>query len=171
VVVRDRPQFELYLQRSRRRCEAGSPRIRGALCARRQRPQGRQPGAHYRPIDRHDDWCAYLGRPFRRRARRHLRLAGPGGQQCRRRHRAQAPEIRNRAGGPQTRGKPRRLRSVSARLGAVSQIYRGRVWRGCRSARACADHRSLLRARRRADRLVPRVPARGLAAGHGCGGQ
>ena len=50
-----------------------------ALRARRQRAQGRQPGAHHRPADRHGDRRASLGRPLRRRARRHLRTAGPGG--------------------------------------------------------------------------------------------
>jgi adenylate cyclase len=59
-------------------------------------------GAHHRPADRRDDRRAYLCRPFRWRARRHLRPAGPGGQQCRRGDRAQAPEVRDRASGPQT---------------------------------------------------------------------
>ena len=49
-----------------------------ALRARRQRAQGRQPGAHHRPADRRRDRRAHLGRPLRRRARRHLRIAGPG---------------------------------------------------------------------------------------------
>jgi len=38
----------------------------------RQRAQSRQPGAHHRAIDRHDDRRSHLGRPLRRRARRHF---------------------------------------------------------------------------------------------------
>ena len=40
LAVRDRPQFELHLQGPGRRREAGRPRARRALCARRQRAQG-----------------------------------------------------------------------------------------------------------------------------------
>jgi hypothetical protein len=52
VALRDRAQFELYVQGPSRRCEAGGARIGRALCARRQRAQSRQPRAHHRPIDR-----------------------------------------------------------------------------------------------------------------------
>ena len=48
LALRHRPQFELYLQGPSRRREAGGARIGGALRARRQRPQSRQSGAHYR---------------------------------------------------------------------------------------------------------------------------
>ena len=69
-----------------------------ALRARRLGAQGRQPGAHHRPADRHGDRRAYLGRPLRRRARRHLRIAGPGGVERRRRDRAEtAPSPRSSA--------------------------------------------------------------------------
>ena len=44
----------------------------GVLRARRQRAQSREPGAHYQPADRHDDRRSHLGRPLRRRARRHF---------------------------------------------------------------------------------------------------
>src|SRR5215831_16917895 len=50
MALRDRPQFEFYVQGPRRRCEAGGARIGGALCARRQRAQGRQPRAHHRQL-------------------------------------------------------------------------------------------------------------------------
>jgi adenylate cyclase len=39
--------------------------------------QGGEPRPHQRPADRHGDRGAYLGRPLRRRARGHLRAAGP----------------------------------------------------------------------------------------------
>ena len=48
LAVRDRPQFELHLQGSSRRCEAGRARARRALCARRLGAQGGQPGADHR---------------------------------------------------------------------------------------------------------------------------
>ena len=71
-LFRDRPQFEFYVQGQAGRCEAGGAAAGRALRARRQRAQIRQPGAHHRAIDRHDDWCAHLGRPLRQRARRHF---------------------------------------------------------------------------------------------------
>ena len=52
AAVRHRAQLELHLQGPRRRREAGRPRTWGALCARRQRAQGRQPRAHHRPAHR-----------------------------------------------------------------------------------------------------------------------
>jgi class 3 adenylate cyclase len=47
---------------------------------------------HHRPADRYDNRRAYLGRPFRRRARRHLRTAGRGRQ---RRCRRDRPKLRS----------------------------------------------------------------------------
>jgi adenylate cyclase len=80
----------------------------------RQRAQGRQPGAHHRAIDRHGDRRPYLGRPLRRRARRHFRAAGPGSLQRRRRDRAQAAPVRDRTRGAQADRKSRCLRFVPA---------------------------------------------------------
>ena len=105
LAVRDRPQFELHLQGPSRRREAGRPRTRRALRARRHGAQGRQPGAHHRPADRYGDRRAYLGRPLRRRARRHLRAAGPGRHQRRRRDRAQAAANPRSSGPPASRPK------------------------------------------------------------------
>ena len=51
---------------------------------------------------------AYLGRPLRRRPRRHLRIAGPGGEQRRRRDRAEAAPRRSSDGREADR-KPRCL--------------------------------------------------------------
>ena len=77
LAVRDRAQFELHLQGPGRRREAGRPRARRALRARRQRAQGGEPGAHHRPAHRRRNRRASLGGPLRRRARGHLRSAGP----------------------------------------------------------------------------------------------
>jgi adenylate cyclase len=66
----------------------------------------------------------YLGRPFRRGARRHLRIAGPDGVERCERNRAEAAPIRDRARGAQANRQPRCLRSLSPRAGRVSQIYR-----------------------------------------------
>ncbi len=90
LAVRDRPQFELHLQGQGGRREAGGARAGRALRARRLGQEGRQPGAHHRPADRLGDRRASLGRPFRRRPRRHLRIAGPDRIARRRRHRAEA---------------------------------------------------------------------------------
>ena len=76
VAVRHRAQFELHLQGQGGRRQAGRPRARRALRARRQRAQGRQPGAHHRPADRCSDRRASVGRPLRRRPRGHLRASG-----------------------------------------------------------------------------------------------
>ena len=77
LAVRDRAQLQLHLQGPRGRREAGRPRARRALRARRQRAQGGEPGAHHRPAGRRDHRGPSLGRAFRRHARRHLRAAGP----------------------------------------------------------------------------------------------
>ena len=63
--VRHRPQFEFHLQGARRRCEAGRARAWGALRARRQRSQRRQPGAHHRAAHRYRTGRTSLGRPVR----------------------------------------------------------------------------------------------------------
>jgi len=68
VAVRDRPQFEFYVQGPCRRRKAGGARIGRALRARRQRAQSRRSRAHHRPADRYGERRAYLGRPLRRRA-------------------------------------------------------------------------------------------------------
>ena len=78
LAVRDRAQFQLHLQGQRRRREAGRARARRALRARRQRAQGGVTGCGSPASYRCDDRRASLGRPLRRRARRHLRPAGPG---------------------------------------------------------------------------------------------
>jgi len=79
LAVRHRPRFELYLQRPSHRCEAGRPRARRWLRARRQRAQGRRSGAHHRAADRCNKRRASLGRPLRRLARRCLRSSGQSG--------------------------------------------------------------------------------------------
>src|SRR6266568_4189214 len=63
VAVRDRAQFELHLQGQGGRRKAGGARVGRALCARRKRAEGRQPGADYGPADRYGDRLPYLGRP------------------------------------------------------------------------------------------------------------
>ena len=93
VAVRHRAQFELHLQGPRRRRPAGRPRAGRALRAGRQRAQGRQPRAHHRPADRRDDRRHLWADRFDG-ARRHLRPAGSGHRERRRRDRAEA-----RAGG------------------------------------------------------------------------
>ena len=108
-LFRDRPQFEFYVQGQAGRREAGSAGARRALRARRQRAQSRQPGAHHRAIDRHDDRRPHLGRPLRRRARRHFRVAGSGRVQRRRRDRTKAAPNRDRARQPQAGREPHRL--------------------------------------------------------------
>ena len=76
-----------------------------------------QPGAHHRAADRCRDRRASVGRPLRRRARRHLRAAGPGHRERRRRDRAAARAGRDRARQAQADREPRRLRLLSARNG------------------------------------------------------
>jgi tetratricopeptide (TPR) repeat protein len=77
-LLRHRPQLRLHLQGQAGRREASSAGTGRALRARRQRAQSRQPGAHRRAIDRHNNWRSHLGRPLRRRARRHFRVARSG---------------------------------------------------------------------------------------------
>ena len=55
LALRHRAQLELHLQGPRRRREAGRPRTRRALRARRQRAQGGEPRAHHRAAHRRDD--------------------------------------------------------------------------------------------------------------------
>ena len=110
LAVRDRAQLELHLQGPRGRREAGRPRAGRALRAGRQRAQGRQPRAHHRPAHRCHDGRAPLGGPVRRRARRHLRAAGPDDRERRRRDRAEAGAGRDRARQAQADREPRRLR-------------------------------------------------------------
>ena len=61
LAVRHRAQFELHLQGSGRRCEAGRPRAGRALCPGRQRAQGGEPPAHHRAADRCDHRRPSLG--------------------------------------------------------------------------------------------------------------
>ena len=67
VAVRDRAQLELYLQGQGRRHQAGRAGTRRSLRARRQRPQGRRPGAHHRPADRQRTGAHLWAGPIRRR--------------------------------------------------------------------------------------------------------
>ena len=115
LAVRDRAQFELRLQGPQRRHQAGGRRARRALRARGQRAQGREPGQDHRPADRCIERRAPVGRTLRRRARRHLRPAGPGDVARRRRDRAEAAAGRDRAGEAQADREPRRVRLLSAR--------------------------------------------------------
>jgi adenylate cyclase len=50
LALRHRPQFELYVQGPSHRCEAGRPRARRALRARRLGPQEPRAGAYHRAI-------------------------------------------------------------------------------------------------------------------------
>ena len=52
LALRHRAQFDLRLQGQSRRHQAGRPRTRRALRARRQRAQGGRSRAHHRPADR-----------------------------------------------------------------------------------------------------------------------
>jgi adenylate cyclase len=70
--VRDRAQFEFYLQGQGSRRKAGSARTGRPLRARRLSAQSRQTGTYQRAIDRCDDRRASLGRPLRRCTRRYL---------------------------------------------------------------------------------------------------
>jgi DNA-binding winged helix-turn-helix (wHTH) protein len=74
LAVRDRTQFELHLQRPARRREASGSRARGALRDGRQRPEVGEPRANRGTAHRCIDWSAHLGRPLRRRHRRHFDL-------------------------------------------------------------------------------------------------
>ena len=103
LAVRHRPQFELHLQGPSRRREAGRPRARRPLCARRLGAQSRRPGAHHRAADRRAHRRASLGRPLRRLAGRRVRSSGQGGDQRRRRHRAGIAGGRDRAARPSGR--------------------------------------------------------------------
>jgi len=76
LAVRHRPQFDFKLQASRDRCEAGRPRARRPLCARRLGTKSSRSGADHRPADRCAQRRASLGRPLRRLARRRLRASG-----------------------------------------------------------------------------------------------
>ena len=95
--VRDRPQFELHLQGQGRRREAGRARARRPLRAGRQRAQGgnrcASPDSSSMPSR-----ARIFGPTFRRRARGHLRSAGPGDRERGGRHRAEAGASRDRAG-------------------------------------------------------------------------
>ena len=62
LAVRHRAKFDLHLQGPRRGREAGRPRAWRALCARRQRAEGRQQRARDRPDDRRIDRRARMGR-------------------------------------------------------------------------------------------------------------
>jgi len=76
--VRDRPQFELYLQGKGGRHQNGRPRTRRALRAGRKPPESRWPGgAHHRSADRCGERRPSLGGQDRRRIDRRLRALGP----------------------------------------------------------------------------------------------
>jgi hypothetical protein len=90
LALRHRPQFELYLQGSSRRCEADRPRTGCPLCPRRLSPQGGPAHPDHRPADRDDDRRASLGRPLRRLARGRVRASGSG---CRQRRRVIEPAL------------------------------------------------------------------------------
>jgi class 3 adenylate cyclase len=62
LAVRYRSEFELHLQRSKYRREAGGARTRRSLCARRLGSQSRPAGAYHRPVNRCRSWHASLGR-------------------------------------------------------------------------------------------------------------
>src|SRR5271166_532030 len=79
MAFRHRPQFELHLQRSGNRREAGRARARRPLCPRRLGAQGGAARTHHRAADRHDDGRASLGRPLSRSLGRRLRGSGRGG--------------------------------------------------------------------------------------------
>ena len=145
LAVRDRAQFELHLQGQGGRHQAGRPRARRALRARRQRPQGRQPGPHHRPADRRRDRRAFVGGPLRRRARGRFRPAGRGHRRRGRRHRAEARAGRNRARAAQADRKPRGLRLLPARHGAHLRRHARRQYRGAAGLRARHRNRSELR--------------------------
>ena len=66
MALRDRPQFELHLQGPQRRCEAGRPRARCSLRARRLGAQGGQPRAHYHTACRGRDRRARLAERYDR---------------------------------------------------------------------------------------------------------
>jgi class 3 adenylate cyclase len=69
-----------------------------ALCARRQRPQGRRAGAYIGAAHRWGQRRPYLGGTLRPRARRHFRRPGRDHRHRRGGHCAGAGEIRNAAG-------------------------------------------------------------------------
>ena len=87
LALRHRPQFDLHLQGPISQREAGRRGVGRPLCPGGLGAQGRPAGAHHRAADRRNQRSASVGRPLRRRARRRLRPARPGGSQCRRRHR------------------------------------------------------------------------------------
>ena len=78
LAVRHRPQFELHLQGQAVDVKQVGARAGRALRARRQRAQGRQPGAHHGQLI--DAATGAISGPtaMTARPRRHFRLAGPG---------------------------------------------------------------------------------------------
>ena len=121
VVLRHRPQLVLHLQGPRRRRPADLPRARRSLRIGGQHPQGGFARAHRRPAHRRHDRASCLGRAFRRRHERHLRIAGPGDGKRRRRGRAKHPARGDPARAQQADDLRHRLRSLSARPARLLQ--------------------------------------------------
>jgi len=89
----------------------------------------RKAGSRVR-ITGHGERCAYLGRALRRLARRHFRLAGPGGLQRRRRDRAAPAPRRERPRAAQADREPRCPQPLHARGGRGVQTNPGEPRRG-----------------------------------------
>jgi hypothetical protein len=156
---RDRAQFELHIQGQGGRREAGGEGAGRALRARGLGQEGRQPGAHRRPADQFADRRSYLGRPFRRHARRHLRPAGPGGVERRRCDRAAAAPCRDRPRHPNADREHRGLRPLPARTGARIQKDQRQLGRGGSAVGACARTRSCLCPSHGVDQRLPDLAA------------
>ena len=86
------------------RRQGGRPRARRALRARRQRAQGRQPGARDWPVDRRRDRASPVGRALRPRARGPVRDPGRADRRHRRCARRRGRTRRSRARAPQAAG-------------------------------------------------------------------
>ena len=108
-----------YKGRSVKVQEIGA-RPRRALRARGQHPQGRQPRAHHRAAHRCRQRRASLGRALRPRSHRHLRDAGRGGREDRRRAGGHADAGRGAAAAPARHRERRGLRNLAARDASCS---------------------------------------------------
>ena len=114
VAVRDRPQFELCLQGSLTGHPTGRTRARCALRAGRERAKGRKHVRITSQLIDSDDWRPSLGRPIRRGTGEHLRAAGSGDRERRRRDRAPARAGGNRTCKAKANRQSRRVRSLFA---------------------------------------------------------
>ena len=118
------PAIRASPTRARRRHQAGRPRTRCPLCARRQRAQGGEPHSYHRPADRRCDRRASLGRPVRRRRSRTSSSFRIESRECRRSDRAEAATRRKSSAQAQATGQSGRLRLLSCGVAHCIDVTR-----------------------------------------------